>query len=138
MLRWQVSVIARLKCVGSFATAVINLPDYRGGSTSRRMRQSPRAPNIMGPPKLQCKLVFTKIRNIKYRKYFLFVQLGVPEWLSNMTRNCVGFACVSSNPVSMSLFHFPKLISFTPYNYLIIIKESLPLPQLSFPHSLTI
>ena len=35
-----------------------------------------------------------------------FQSVGLPEWLSGMTRNHVGSACASSNPASQDLYYF--------------------------------
>ena len=46
---------------------------------------------------------------LKYRKCFLLVQLGMSEWLLDMIRNCVGFACASSNLIiHIYLIFFPS------------------------------
>jgi hypothetical protein len=57
--------------------------------------------------------------------------VDVPEWLSGMTRNHVGFARAGSNPAVHAFFFFSNIFSFSPLPAQVRILPSTPFS--SFP-----
>ena len=51
-------------------------------------------------------------------------KVGVPEWLSGMTRNHVGFARAGSNPAAHEIFIKPFIYAFLVFSFYIFIKLS--------------